>query len=91
MLYGLSSRWTNIGKNLFNFTDFFVCKIVLSILILLKLYCQKFHFTNLFFEFQIYGGFCKEKKSAGGRKKDAEEAGKTMADMYLLAPESKII
>jgi len=35
----------------------------------------------------IYGGFCKEKKSAGGRKKDAEEAGKTMADMYLLAPE----
>ena len=45
----------------------------------------------MFFEFQIYGGFCKEKKSAGGRKKDAEEAGKTMADMYLLAPESEMI
>ena len=27
----------------------------------------------------------------GGRKKDSEEAGKTMADMYLLAPESKIL
>ena len=40
----------------------------------------------------VYGGFCKEKKaSGGGRKKDAEEAGKTMADMYLLAPESEII
>lgn len=35
----------------------------------------------------IYGGFCKEKKSGGGRKKEAEEEGKTMADMYLLAPE----
>ena len=44
-----------------------------------------------FFKFQVYGGFCKEKKAGGGgRKKDAEEAGKTMADMYLLAPESKI-
>ena len=48
------------------------------------------NFTNFSFKFQVYGGFCKEKKSAGGRKKDAEEAGKTMADMYLLAPESKI-
>ena len=37
----------------------------------------------------IYGGFCKEKKAGGSRKKDAEEAGKTMADMYILAPESK--
>ena len=34
----------------------------------------------------VYGGFCKEKKS--GRKKEDEE-GKTMADMYLLAPDSK--
>jgi len=32
----------------------------------------------------VYGGFCKEKKS--GRKKEDEE-GKTMADMYLLAPD----
>ena len=48
--------------------------------------------TRKFFKFQVYGGFCKEKKAGGaGRKKDAEEAGKTMADMYLLAPESKII
>lgn len=35
----------------------------------------------------IYGGFCKEKKSGGGRKKEAEEEGKTMGDMYLLVPE----
>ena len=37
----------------------------------------------------IYGGFCKEKKSGGGRKKEAEEEGKTKADMYLLVPDSK--
>lgn len=38
----------------------------------------------------VYGGFCKEKKAAaGGKKKDmADEEGKTMGDMYLLAPES---
>ena len=34
----------------------------------------------------VYGGFCKEKKS--GRKKEDEE-GKTMADMYLLVPDSE--
>ena len=39
----------------------------------------------------VYGGFCKEKKSVGSRKKDAEEEGKTMADMYILAPESKLL
>ena len=39
----------------------------------------------------VYGGFCKEKKSGGGRKKEAEEEGKTMGDMYLLVPESKFI
>ena len=38
----------------------------------------------------VYGGFCKEKKSSGGRKKDADEEGKTMSDMYLLVPESKL-
>jgi N-acetylneuraminic acid mutarotase len=37
----------------------------------------------------VYGGFCKEKKTSGGRKKGDSEAGKTMADMYLLVPESK--
>lgn len=38
----------------------------------------------------VYGGFCKEKKVAGGgKKKDMDEEGKTMGDMYLLAPESK--
>ncbi len=37
----------------------------------------------------IYGGFCKEKKSGGGRKKEAEEEGKTMSDMYILAPDSE--
>ena len=39
----------------------------------------------------VYGGFCKEKKSGASRKKDAEEEGKTMADMYILAPESKFV
>ena len=34
----------------------------------------------------VYGGFCKEKKS--GKKREDEE-GKTMADMYLLVPDSK--
>ena len=37
----------------------------------------------------VYGGFCKEKKASGGRKRDPEEEGKTMTDMYLLVPDSK--
>ena len=72
-------------KIFFNFAEIFIC------LFLKCPYYFNFTISKLFFPNQIYGGFCKEKKSAGGRKKDAEEAGKTMADMYLLAPESEII
>ena len=35
----------------------------------------------------VYGGFCKEKAKKGKK----EDEGKTMADMYLLVPDSELI
>ena len=39
----------------------------------------------------IYGGYCKEKQTKKGKKGDDNELGKTLSDMFLLAPDSRLI